>query len=163
MEYENAQKRILEVFTQWKAPDNFKIEMFVIRVGDWGGYMLLDCDDPLAVHKFCSMLPAFEFEARPVVPVMDAVRVDRWNGADIDVDAPLPSDLIVTAAEVRPEIMQHAGGYLSMAALPASLRAAEPIAREVYAGGWRPAYSPGPSRDELAEIVRRTVAQPQPA
>ena len=59
MEYENAQKRILEVFTQWKAPDNFKIELFVIRVGDWGGYMLLDCDDPLAVHKFCSMLPAF--------------------------------------------------------------------------------------------------------
>src|ERR1700738_3485612 len=38
IEYENAQKRILEVFTQWKAPDNFKIEMFVIRVGDWGGY-----------------------------------------------------------------------------------------------------------------------------
>jgi hypothetical protein len=26
MEYENAQKRILEVFTQWKAPANFKIE-----------------------------------------------------------------------------------------------------------------------------------------
>ena len=76
MEYENAQKRILEVFTQWKAPDNFKIEMFVIRVGDWGGYMLLDCDDPLAVHKFCSMLPAFEFQARPVIPVMDAVRVE---------------------------------------------------------------------------------------
>src|SRR5437867_708552 len=58
MEYENAQKRILEVFTQWKAPDNFKIELFVIRVGDWGGYMLLDCDDPLAVHRFCSMLPS---------------------------------------------------------------------------------------------------------
>jgi uncharacterized protein DUF3303 len=71
-----CQKRILEVFTQWKAPDNFKIEMFVIRVGDWGGYMLLDCDHPLAVHKFCSMLPAFVFEARPVVPVMDAVRVE---------------------------------------------------------------------------------------
>jgi muconolactone delta-isomerase len=76
MEYENAQKRILEVFTQWKAPENFKIELFVIRVGDWGGYMLLDCDDPLAVHKFCSMLPAFEFQARPVVPLMDAVRVE---------------------------------------------------------------------------------------
>jgi muconolactone delta-isomerase len=76
IEYENAQKRILEVFTQWKAPDNFKIELFVIRVGDWGGYMLLDCDDPLAVHKFCSMLPAFEFQARPVVPVMNAVRVE---------------------------------------------------------------------------------------
>ena len=59
IEYENAQKRILEVFTKWQAPVNFKIELFVIRVGDWGGYMMLDCDDPLAVHKFCSMLPAF--------------------------------------------------------------------------------------------------------
>ena len=64
------------MFTQWKAPGNFKIELFVIRVGDWGGYMMLDCDDPLAVHKFCSMLPAFVFEVRPVVPVMDAVRVE---------------------------------------------------------------------------------------
>jgi len=75
LEYENAQKRILEVFRQWKAPANFKIEVFVVRVGEWGGHMLVDCDDPLAVHKFCSMLPAFVFEARPVVAVEDAVRV----------------------------------------------------------------------------------------
>jgi hypothetical protein len=38
--------------------------------------MLVECDDPLTVHKFCSMLPSFVFEARPVVPVMDAVRVE---------------------------------------------------------------------------------------
>src|SRR5438094_10555203 len=75
MEYENAQKRILEVFTQWKAPDNFKIELFVVRVGAWGGYMSVDCDDPLTVSKFCSTLPSFVFEARLVIPVMDAVRV----------------------------------------------------------------------------------------
>lgn len=75
-EYENAQKRILEVFTQWKAPVNFKIELFVVRVGDWGGHMLVDCDDPLTVHKVCSTFPAFEFTAHPVVPVMDAVRVE---------------------------------------------------------------------------------------
>ncbi len=75
-EYETAQKRILEVFGQWKAPENFKIEFFVVRVGDWGGHLLVDCDDPLTVHKFCSMLPAFTMEARPVVPVMDAVRAE---------------------------------------------------------------------------------------
>ena len=23
------------------------------RVGEWGGHVLVDCDDPLAVHKFC--------------------------------------------------------------------------------------------------------------
>jgi hypothetical protein len=76
MEYENAQKRILEVFTQWEAPDNFTIELFVVRVGEWGGHVLVDCDDPLAVHKFCSTYPSFEFQARPVIPVQDAVRVE---------------------------------------------------------------------------------------
>ena len=75
-EYENAQKRILDVFSKWKAPANFKIESFVVRVGEWGGHMLVDCDDPLAVHKVCSTFPAFEFQARPVIAVNDAVRVE---------------------------------------------------------------------------------------
>ena len=34
IEYENAQRRILEVFSPWKAQTNFKIHSFVIRVGD---------------------------------------------------------------------------------------------------------------------------------
>jgi 2-polyprenyl-6-methoxyphenol hydroxylase-like FAD-dependent oxidoreductase len=91
---------------------------------------------------------------------MDTAHVSRWNGNDVDVDAPLPSDLILAAAEVRPEIMASAQGYLSMAALPATLRAAEPAARDVYAGGWRPAYSPGPTRDELVGIVADAARVP---
>ena len=79
MEYENAQKRILEVFTQWKAPDNFKIEVFVVRVGEWGGHMLVECDDPATVHKVCSTWPAFEFQARPVIPLEEAVRGSNWK------------------------------------------------------------------------------------
>jgi len=74
IEYERAQQRILDVFRKWEKPSNFNIEMFVIRVGDWGGYMLAECDDPVEVHKFASMLPAFEFEVRPVIPIDDAVR-----------------------------------------------------------------------------------------
>jgi len=74
IEYENAQKRILEIFEQWKAPANFKVEFFVIRVGEWGGHMLVECDDPVTVHKHCSMFPAFVFEARPVIDVEEAVR-----------------------------------------------------------------------------------------
>ena len=59
-EYENAQKRILEVFTQdGRHPANFKIELFVVRVGEWGGHMLVDCDDPTTVHKVCSTLACF--------------------------------------------------------------------------------------------------------
>ena len=77
MEYENAQKRILEVFTQWKAPANFKIEVFVVRVGEWGGHILVECDDPRTVHKVCSTWPTFEFQARPVIPIEDAGRVEE--------------------------------------------------------------------------------------
>ncbi len=46
-EYENAQKRILQVFTQWKPPTSFKIELFVVRVGEWRGNMLVDCERSL--------------------------------------------------------------------------------------------------------------------
>jgi hypothetical protein len=59
-----------------EGTSQFQIQQFVIRVGDWGGYMLMEGEDPLEVHKFCSMLPAFAFEARPVVPVADAIRVE---------------------------------------------------------------------------------------
>ncbi|HET9758669.1 MAG TPA: DUF3303 family protein, partial [Nocardioidaceae bacterium] len=58
-EYENVQKRILEVFAEWQAPSDLKIELFVVRVGEWGGHMLVDCDDPLTVHKLCSTFAAF--------------------------------------------------------------------------------------------------------
>ena len=38
--------------------------------------MLRECDDLVAIHKFCSMLPAFVFQVHPVIPVEDAVRVN---------------------------------------------------------------------------------------
>src|SRR5437868_12159501 len=109
IEYENAQKRILDVFRRWEAPANFKIELFVIRVGDWGGYMLADCDDPITVHKFCSMLPAFEFQARPVIPIEDAVRgeleVMAWrDGLNIDRRRPGVPPIISTPVARPPPL-----------------------------------------------------------
>ena len=74
-DYENVQKRILDVFSQWEAPAKFKVEIFVVRVGELGGYMLVDCDDPLEVHKLCSIFAAFEFQVRPVISVAEAVRI----------------------------------------------------------------------------------------
>ena len=44
-----------------------------------------------------------------------------------------------------------------MQALPASLDAAQQRAREIYASGWRPATPPGPTRDELVELVAAAV------
>ncbi len=57
IEYENAQKRILEIFSQWEAPDNFNIELFVVRVGEWGGSQLwrleeLEVGSPFRGQRF---------------------------------------------------------------------------------------------------------------
>jgi 2-polyprenyl-6-methoxyphenol hydroxylase-like FAD-dependent oxidoreductase len=84
---------------------------------------------------------------------MDGAIQRRWAGEGVDLSQPLPSDLILAAAEADPSIRAVAGGYLSMTELPASLRTAEPRARALYASGWRPRPAPGPGRAELAEIV----------
>ena len=77
----------------------------------------------------------------------------RWTGGDVDLDRPLPSDLITAVAAVDPSLVRVIGPYFGMQALPSSLRAIEPRAREIYAGGWRPPVPDGPDRAELVELV----------
>jgi hypothetical protein len=84
---------------------------------------------------------------------MDEQTRRRWAGEDVDLGLPLPSDLILAASQADPGILGGATGYLAMTALPSSLHAVEPRARALYESGWRPKVSPGPTRDELAEIV----------
>ncbi|MGE2722555.1 NAD(P)/FAD-dependent oxidoreductase [Mycolicibacterium celeriflavum] len=84
---------------------------------------------------------------------VDAERMRRWSGHDVDLAKPLPSDLIVAAAEADPQLGALVGPYITMDARPDSLRAAEPRARWVYESGWRPTPAAGPSREELIELV----------
>ena len=69
-----------EIIDEYVTEDNLVrfIDAFVdgLSLEEWGGHMLVDCDDPVVVHKVCSTFPAFEFQARPVVAVEDAVRVE---------------------------------------------------------------------------------------
>ena len=90
----------------------------------------------------------------------DGEAVRRWQGADLDLSGPLTSAAITAAAQVDPSIMRYAGPYLGMTALPESLAPAEPLARVVYGSGWRPAYSPGPTRDELLALASAALARP---
>ena len=95
---------------------------------------------------------------------MDESTQRRWAGQDVDLSKPLPSDLILAAAQADPGILGAASGYLGMTALPGSLRAVEPRARALYSAGWRPAPAPGPTRDELADIIRMALSTaPVPA
>ena len=88
---------------------------------------------------------------------IDGGMVRRWQDEDLDLSVPLTSDLIADAVQADPRIGPHAGGYFAMTALPETLTPAEPLARAVYESGWRPAYAPGPSRDELVEVIVGTV------
>jgi 2-polyprenyl-6-methoxyphenol hydroxylase-like FAD-dependent oxidoreductase len=87
---------------------------------------------------------------------VDADRMRRWAGGDVDLHRRLPSDLIVAAAEAAPALRDIVGPYASMDALPASLAPAEPRARALFATGWRPSIPAGPTRDELSAVVSRT-------
>ena len=94
--------------------------------------------------------------------VEDHIRMDdssrrRWLGEDIDLNQRLPSDLIMAAAAVDPEIQSATAPYLMMTGGPSSLDALEPRAREVYRSGWRPPFAPGPTGQELRSIVRDAV------
>jgi 2-polyprenyl-6-methoxyphenol hydroxylase-like FAD-dependent oxidoreductase len=84
---------------------------------------------------------------------MDEAAALRWQGQDVDLTRPLPSDLVVTAAEVEPRLRELTMPYLSMTALRPTLAAAQPLARQVYQTGWRPPHAAGPTREQLVEII----------
>lgn len=88
----------------------------------------------------------------------DADILRRWDGGDVDVTRRLPSDLILEATAADPSMMRVAGPYMAMEVLPAALDEIEPRAREIFAGGWRPDLHPGPTRDELAELIAPLAA-----
>ncbi|HXW79708.1 MAG TPA: FAD-dependent oxidoreductase [Acidimicrobiales bacterium] len=87
----------------------------------------------------------------------DATLLARLRGDDIDLDAPIPSDVICAAAGVDPSIWGVAAPYLMMQLPPTALRAVEDRARAVLRTGWRPPFAEGPSGDELAEILLETT------
>jgi 2-polyprenyl-6-methoxyphenol hydroxylase-like FAD-dependent oxidoreductase len=83
----------------------------------------------------------------------DATLLRRWAGADIELDARIPSDVVSAAAEVDPAITPAAMAYNSMTALPGVLDPFQERARAVLRTGWRPPIAAGPSRADLARLV----------
>ena len=84
---------------------------------------------------------------------IDDEAVARWQGAALDLTRPLSTERICEAAQADPRIHEYAGPYFAMTALPDCLQPAEPLARAVYETGWRAPYAPGPSRDQLVEVI----------
>ena len=55
-DYESAHERVLAIFKDWKMPASITIHQFVVRVGDYGGYMVIETDKPTDIHYFTSFL-----------------------------------------------------------------------------------------------------------
>ena len=59
--------------------EGLTIHQFVIRVGDWRGYLDFETDNLAHMHFLSTALAGFTFQLEPVIDVMDAVAVEvRW-------------------------------------------------------------------------------------
>ena len=75
-EYEATQKRILEVFTVWEMPESLTFHQFVVRVGEFGGYAVIETDEPADLQYLTTVYAPFSFTVEPVLDVMDAVAAE---------------------------------------------------------------------------------------
>ena len=87
-DYEAAQKRVLNVFQDWEMPESLDIHQFVVRVGEFGGYAVLETDNVADVQKLTTTFAVFQFRLEPVMDVMDAVAAEAEGIAWRDSNAP---------------------------------------------------------------------------
>jgi Protein of unknown function (DUF3303) len=79
---EDAQKRSIALFTNWKPPFEFKAHY--ARSDGNGGVAILEAADPSSVLEgIAPWTPFFEFEISPAVDIQDAVpifmRANAWR------------------------------------------------------------------------------------
>ena len=75
-DYEDAQQRVLSVFSKWEMPPALTFHEFLVRVGEFGGYAVVETDDIGAIQRLTTVFAVFEFKVEPVMDVMDAVAVE---------------------------------------------------------------------------------------
>ena len=75
-DYEAAQKRVLGLFSKWQMPESLNFQQFLVRVGEFGGYAVVETDEPNEIHRICTTFAVFQFRVEPVIEVMDAVAIE---------------------------------------------------------------------------------------
>ena len=75
-DYETAQERVLQIFNKdWKMPASFTMHQFVVRVGDYGGYMVVESQVGRGTSFFVRLpvgyFPAKQLKAAPEVHEKD--------------------------------------------------------------------------------------------
>ncbi|GGC10630.1 hypothetical protein GCM10011363_29140 [Marivita lacus] len=73
---EAAQERVLEIMQLWQAPETVAIHHFLVRVGEYGGFAVIETDDLEALHQMTSTFAVFEFVVHPVIDVGSALAAE---------------------------------------------------------------------------------------
>ena len=87
-DYEAAQKRLLDIFQRWEIPESITFHQFLVRVGEFGGYAVLETDDLAEVEKTTTIYAAFRFRLEPVLDVEEAAAAQTAGIAWRDSNAP---------------------------------------------------------------------------
>ena len=75
-EYEAAQQRVLEIFSRWEMPESLTFHQFLVRLGEFGGYAVVETDAPADLQYLTTVYAGFSFTVEPVMDVMDAVAAE---------------------------------------------------------------------------------------
>jgi muconolactone delta-isomerase len=73
---EAAQERVLEMMQRWTPPPSVAIHHFLVRVGEYGGFAVLETDDLEALQQMTSTFAVFEFVLHPVIDVGAALAAE---------------------------------------------------------------------------------------
>ena len=87
-DYEAAQKRVLDIFEKWEIPESLTFHQFLVRVGEFGGYAVLETDDLAEVEKAIATYAVFQFRLEPVLDVADTVAAQAEGIAWRESNAP---------------------------------------------------------------------------
>ena len=87
-DYEAAQKRVLTVFEKWQMPSSLRFHQFLVRVGEFGGYAVVETETLADIHRLTTTFAVFQFRLEPVLDVMDAVAAESQAIAWRETTAP---------------------------------------------------------------------------
>jgi hypothetical protein len=81
---EEASKRVLQMWSQWKQPAGLEIKAFYVLADEGGGIIISEASTPAAMLEAISpFAPYLEYKVTPIVEITEAVpilqRVNAWR------------------------------------------------------------------------------------
>jgi hypothetical protein len=75
-ENEAAQRRLLDVYSNWKPPAGMTFQQFLTRCDGVGGFAVVETDNPADLIEATSKFAAYiDYQIYPVVEIADGVQV----------------------------------------------------------------------------------------